>query len=231
MTTKYRFTNLDNDDDNNINTESIINMILKGGNGNNLLTQANMNIIYNFPLQSITSNNMDNSELVKSTYGEILFDSVEKLISVINTRPTDIFYDLGSGNGKVVMQMFLNSNVAKSYGIEFYRERSYNAEIALKNMYKLYPKTLDGDRIISYQIQNIKDLYFLDNATIIFMCSTCYPSELLDAVYTKLLKSSNIRCVITHKEYPKFLTFLPILKKIVLPCTWNTDLTWHIYSK
>lgn len=199
------------------------------------LTESKLDDIYKLVnLQNIVDDiNLDDKEKnhVKSTYGEILFESLQKLINEINIGSSDVFYDLGSGNGKVVMQMFMNANVKKSYGIEYYPERSYNAEFALKQIYKMFPETLDEKRLISYQIGNIKDIHYLDDATVIFMCSTCYPSELLEIVCDKIKTSKNIRCLITHKSHDKIKDFLPNHTTTVLSCTWSKDLIWNVYRK
>jgi len=190
-----------------------------------------LNEIYSFTLENIENDSTDNAKLVNSTYGEMTFDGVEKMIQEAGVQPTDHFYDLGSGHGRVTMHVFLKGGVKKAYGIEYYPERSYNSERALKKLYKMFPDILDEDRLISYQIQNIKDLHFLEDATVLYMCSTCYPEDLLVIVYDKVKASKMIRCIVTHKEFDKFRDFLPNHKTVVLPCTWNANVTWHIYSR
>jgi hypothetical protein len=204
---------------------------LIGGHNTGKLTENELNDIYNFPLLTINYNKDTNdSNLVRSTYGEVKYNSIESLIKELIITDQDVFYDLGSGTGKIVMQFFMNTPVKYAFGVEYFPERSYNAEIALKRLYKSHPEILDNNRIISYQIQNIKDIHYLDNATIVFLCSTCYPVELLGYVYEKLKDSDKIRYIITHKEYPDFARKLPNKKTIQLPCTWSNNLTWFIYS-
>lgn len=196
------------------------------------LTEDDINQIYkNINVGFIEDEPKNKKQMVEKVYGEILFDSVEKLIRLLNIDENDIFYDLGSGNGKLVMQVFSNSPVKKAYGIEFFPVRSHASEKALKNLYKMHPDLLDEDRIISYQIQNIKDIHYLDDATIIFMCSTCFPKELLDVVYDKIENNQNLRYLITHKTNDKFKNILPNVEEKTLPCTWSKNVSWHIYSK
>jgi Histone methylation protein DOT1. len=198
------------------------------------LTEDQFKIIY----KDNTKTSVDDSkvsqksnEYVKSTYGEILPTSVDKMIDIIKIGPDDVFYDLGSGMGKVTMQMFANTSAKKCCGIEYFPERAFSAKKALKKLYKLFPSLLDDDRIISYQVQNIKDVHYLDDATIVFMCSTCYPEELLDIVYEKLKNSDKLRYLITHKRYDKFKNLLPNLREVELPCTWSKNLIWFFYYK
>ncbi len=217
-------------------TRSKINLV--GGliiSGNKVrLTEEDINKIYTaINLRNIQENNFADvsKDLVKSTYGEMTYPAVEDLIKLTNLGKGDKFVDLGSGNGKVVMQVFANSDVSQAYGVEFFPERSQNSEYALKQLYKQKKELLDDDRIISYQLQNIKDVHYLDDATVIFACSTCYPPELMDVVYDKIKDSKKIRSFITHKPHDKFKTILPNHTTTCFPCTWSKNLTWNIYSK
>src|SRR5438309_508688 len=91
------------------NPQSSASQIIKlaGGNGNSpyYLTEQNLAKVYEHVKINSINDNLDEEQrkLVKSTYGEIVHSSVEKLINALNIKPTDKFYDLGSGNGKVVM--------------------------------------------------------------------------------------------------------------------------------
>jgi hypothetical protein len=169
--------------------------------------------------------------LVDTTYGEITYEGISAMIGEVKLADSDVFYDLGSGNGKAVMQIFTNARVKEAHGIEFHPDRFKTSQHALKKLYKIKPELLDENRIICYRLENIKDMSYLDTATVIYMCSTCYPSELLDIVYDKIKGSKNIRCVVTHKECQKFKEVLPRERKAVFPCTWDSKISWYIYEK
>lgn len=201
--------------------------------GTNKLTAEEMDNIYKSlgALESVNDEKVASAKvLVNSTYGEMTFDGMETLIREANIGPNDVFVDLGSGNGRAVIQTFVNAGTRRAYGIEFHPERSYNSERALKKVYQQRPECLAHDRICSFQLQNIKDVYTLGDATVIYMCSTCYPEELLDAVYEKVKQSKNLRCIITHKQYDKFKEFLPKVRTVTVSCTWNPKLSWFLYS-
>lgn len=198
------------------------------------LSNEQLTKIYSDINVSFIENNPENQkQLVEKTYGEILYDSVEELIKQLGINSSDVFYDLGSGTGKLVMQVYANTPVNKAYGIEFFQDRSYAAEKALKRMYVIAPHLLNTDRLISHQIQNIKDVHYMDNATIIFMCSTCFPSALMEIVYNKIKNNQNLRHIITTetKTHDDFKKILPNTKIITLPCTWSKEVRWIIYSK
>lgn len=226
---KYKFVN-------HVHTPAVTarnSFLYQSGSGDQKLTENDIATIYgSIILKNITdSMDLESKKLVNGTYGEMKFEGVERMIAEANIGPADVFFDLGSGNGKAAMQVFVNAGVKEAFGVEFYPERFRNAEAALKRLYILKPDLLNDDRLLSYQLQNIKDVYYLNDATIIYMCSTCYPDDLLEYVYNKIKSNSNLRCIITHKKYDKFLEFLPILKTAILPCTWTPSPIWHFYTK
>lgn len=70
-------------------------------------------------------------------YGELYYYSALKLLKHLNLSPNDHFLDLGSGLGKLVLQLYLTSNIASVAGIEINQERNH---IALKAMDKVKQK-------------------------------------------------------------------------------------------
>lgn len=194
-----------------------------------LLDNETFNRIYQNYDNSQVSHNLNN-DLVATTYGEIKPEGVQNIINELNITNKDIFYDLGSGLGKVIMQFYINTPIEQAIGVEFYKERHNQAEKALLKLYKEFPNELDNDRIITYQHQNIKDVD-LSDATIIFMCSTCYSNDLLDVIFNKIKDNKNIKYIISLKTYDKFKEICPKTKKINIPCTWNSNNSCTIYHK
>ena len=163
-----------------------------------------------------------------TTYGEILPSSVTTIINLLKVKPNDVFYDLGSGSGKVVTQFFLQTKAKKNTGIELVPFR-HNIAIQIKNkLQKTFP-----DKFISQQLQFINgDILTQDltDATIIYMCSTCFSNELLQKITNKLNESNNLRTIITLKELPTLHKKLKNKQIIKTPCTWSTDTIAYIYT-
>ena len=68
-----------------------------------------------------------NSDHVYDTYGTIEPMGVRKVLDVVNIGPSDVFYDLGSGIGNVVVQVFKETNARKCVGIEIDANRHADA--------------------------------------------------------------------------------------------------------
>lgn len=164
---------------------------------------------------------------VFTTYGEMLPSSVTKIINFLKINNNDVFYDLGSGSGKFVTQIYLQTPAAKSTGIEIVKFR-HNIASKISNKIKFTfnkPQELvfiNGDILT----QNLND------ATIIYMCSTCFSEDFLTNIVNKLSSNTNLRAIVTLKKIDN--TKIPYLHKytaLPTPCTWSSSVTSHIYYK
>lgn len=105
----------------------------------------------------------------------------------------------------------------------------HNIAKQIKNkLQKTFP-----DKFLSQQLQFINgDILTLDltDATIVYMCSTCFSNELLTKITNKLNESNNIRAIITLKELPTLHKKLKNKQIINTPCTWSTNTTAYVYT-
>ena len=161
------------------------------------------------------------------TYGEIPFDSASTLIQEIQPTENDVFYDLGSGIGKFVIQMYLQSSVKKCIGIELSQSRAEKANQALKALLKKTP--LEQHRSLQFIHQNVSQAA-LDDATIVFMCSTCFSDRLLEEILHKLSACTKGLRVISLRSLPKNEHF-SLEKQLELPMTWSKGSPVYLYRK
>ena len=75
-------------------------------------------------------------EVGTDIYGEVIKLGTDNLINHFPSyfNPSTVFYDLGSGLGKMVIHIGLQCNIKKSIGIEFSKER-YEASLFLKEKF------------------------------------------------------------------------------------------------
>lgn len=165
-----------------------------------------------------------------TTYGEIDPISVDLIISKLDIDSNDVFYDLGSGSGKVTMQFYTNTSVKKSVGIELQSNR-YDISIkALNRLTTNYNNLIDSNRQLKYYNQNMAHSN-IDDATIVFMCSTCYGPDLLDIVYNKLKNNKKLKYIISLKTYDKYLNILPKKMSFKIKTSWNKTSPCNIYYR
>lgn len=124
------------------------------------------------------------------TYGEFTPDGVQVLLNELAVGPGDVFCDLGSGVGKVVVQALLARKPSEAMGIELSQERHDGAEIAHHRLTKLLPSMAEGPRLRFVH----GDILALDEEVArcnkIFFCSTVWPPELLKSMQEKLTSMS-----------------------------------------
>lgn len=174
------------------------------------------------------------------TYGEILYESAQKLLDDVALTREDVFYDLGSGAGKFVMQVYLTTQAKKAVGIELCKTRCEMAqeraekirtiaELSSRCAYEI------GDVLANVETKNIikisdsKTIEFnnenilkadLSDATIVFMCSTCFSDELMQKIVDKLAGLQEGLRVLTLKDLPPHDHF-KLVRQYQLPMSWS----------
>lgn len=117
-----------------------------------------------------------------SMYGEIMPAATEKLLDYLRLGKDDVLYDLGSGLGKFVVQAAMTVPLRRCVGIELAASRARIAREILMTARQsglLRAKEvslIEGD----FMAQDISD------ATVIYTCSTAFPSTLMDRMVLRL---------------------------------------------
>ena len=73
------------------------------------------------------------------TYGEMLYPSVKKLLNKLQIESNDIFLDLGSGLGKLVLQVWMQTILKSVIGIEAREELSRQTNEVVHQIYQGFP--------------------------------------------------------------------------------------------
>lgn len=158
-----------------------------------------------------------------SIYGEILYDSAQVLLTdpELGFGPQDIFYDLGSGVGKMAVQVYLNTPVKKVVGVELSPTRHAKAEKVIRRC--MQSNLMEKDRTLTLCHGDMLELD-INDATIIYMCSTCYPPELLEQLVIKFSQLQPGARIISLKELPNYTQHgLEFVKEVRLPMTWSRE--------
>jgi len=174
-----------------------------------------------------TDNVFVTGKLENNLYGEITYVGMKELSQRLNLTYKDVFYDLGCGMGKLVTYMYLTNPIKKSVGIEMIGQRYRVAELALQQLQ--FDKLLNPQREIKFIHNNIRNEDFSD-ATVIYMSSLCFPTDLMAELSQKFAKlklgSRIISLVPLHPS--KFLQF----KKVeILEMSWISASRVYYYER
>lgn len=157
------------------------------------------------------------------TYGEILYESLKTLLDEMPSSniKNGVLYDLGSGVGKVCVQAYLDYPFAKVVGIELSKKR-YDASIDILQTLQ-EQGYIDKNRTLQFLNEDFMKSNISD-ATVIYMCSTCYSPELMGKLGEKFSKLKPGLQVITLKSMPDYEKYgLELIGEYKLPMTWSKE--------
>ncbi|MEM7588611.1 MAG: hypothetical protein AAF320_00365 [Myxococcota bacterium] len=160
------------------------------------------------------------------TYGEIVPDAAESLLRELQLSKDDVFYDLGSGVGKLVLHAHLATPVGKSVGVELSDTRH---GLGIQALSKLRQKGLvDPSRVLQLRLENILTAD-LNDATVIYSCSTLFPDQLVKDIADKLAAIPRKVRVVTLKKFPQHPR-LHHIKTLFVNTTWSPDVPAYVYE-
>lgn len=160
-----------------------------------------------------------------ATYGELTQTGARNLIRHLDPKPQDVFLDIGSGVGKLVLQAAMSVGMRQCVGIERVRARHEYAVAALE--YARQNTCLKTDNVV-FEFGNALDCD-LSRATKVFMCSTCFSPSFLTRVARKLAKCVAPVTVVTLREFELEHRGLEKAGTFYLSTTWTRSTIAHVY--
>lgn len=146
----------------------------------------------------------------KLLYGELPFSSWKQIVEKANPKKDGVFFDLGSGTGRIVFASYLAFNFTKSIGVELLeglhkKALEVNEEFE-KNIRSKIANDLQ-DRKIEFYLKNIFDAD-LREADFIFMNHPFKDGEIFTQLENKFLselkKGTKIVTIIRSLKNPNF---------------------------
>ena len=181
----------------------------------------------------------DGNEGKEYTYGEVTGVGARQLakemgISSAKARGEGrriIFYDLGSGVARLVVQMVLDNPVAinKSVGVELSKERHDVASSALS---RIRSSEYKSDLLSKVELANADALeYDFSDATHIFISSLCFPRQVLEELQGIILTLDDVRVVAALNRLDKLESSSGWeVKDVPVQMTWGSG-SAKIYRK
>jgi len=193
-----------------------------------------------------------------SVYGEVLPEGIQTLLDVLDDEmpitESDVFVDLGSGTGKIVLQAALSTPCKKVVGIELSATRHKHGIDAMKNAGRIAKECksteLDNDEslckeyaqktvdaLTSGRLQIIhgdimKPTY--NDATHLYAASTTWPDTLLHTVAEIAVKQiTNVKTFSTLRPLPaetlEEFKSISLWKAVDVAVSWQDNAPINIY--
>lgn len=192
-----------------------------------MLCQRYLTILYTQNLSTNTLLKQDKKHLPE-TSGEILYKSVNKLLFILNLKKDDVFADLGSGIGKVVIQVFLRSIAKECIGIEIVPEFHDIAQNAATKLLNDLPEFNQEGRKLKFLQGSFLEIPFT-TATVVWVNSTCFNPDLVNALGNIIDLTMNIHTVITTRPIHNLSNYT-FVQATRIDCSWDFSLC-YIYKR
>jgi hypothetical protein len=160
-----------------------------------------------------------------SLYGEITFGSIDKLLTYLKLGETDVFYDLGSGIGKVVLQVGMTSKVKKVIGVELSKTRYGESIVALNAAAREKRVSKRRCQIVNANILDVD----LSKATVIYTCSTAFPGTFMKKLAAKLAAVKKPLRIVTTQDMPENCG-LKLADKLKLDMSWARGTSVFVFE-
>ncbi|MEM6993482.1 MAG: hypothetical protein AAF721_23410 [Myxococcota bacterium] len=159
-----------------------------------------------------------------STYGEIMPTALDELIDALDMDDGDTFFDLGSGMGKVVLQVAMTVAIKRCVGIELVDSRHKIAQEVLVQARE--QKLLKTDDVTFRNSDMLRAR--LTGATVLYTCSTAFSDEFMAKLVHRLARLPvGIRlATLLDIEDNDWFELDDVLR---LDVTWRRRAKMHVY--
>eukprot|EP00035_Acanthoeca_spectabilis_P037917 m.48473 g.48473 ORF g.48473 m.48473 type:complete len:389 (+) comp8918_c0_seq1:97-1263(+) len=181
------------------------------------------------------------------TYGEISVEGALSLFESLGLRESDVLYDLGSGNGKVVLLAAFAFPLSLAVGIELDPPRHSLATALLRG--RVVARQVDVIGRVNYLCGDAFSKNAFSGATVVYMLSNAFPDEIfrrfLGSVELMSAKEQELlRTIVTSRPIPTTLLKQFNLRAVAkdslsistsprllwVPTTWSSALPLRIYD-
>jgi len=183
-----------------------------------------------------TSSPMDSGNL---QYGEITYGGMEPLYGCLNLGKSDVFYDLGSGVGKLVLYVALRGDVARAVGLEVGERRHALADAACKRLADDLLSQKNGGEHAFPQLEAecsgfsvacadiSKERY--QDASVVVLANLCLDQGVQNRTVNNLLKCPALRRLVSVAPLSPNIR-LKNVGVVKVSCTWARVSAWHVYD-
>jgi hypothetical protein len=158
-------------------------------------------------------------------YGELTPNGVGTMLDYLRLGRRDVFYDLGSGVGKVVIQTALTVPLKKCVGIELARSRCHGARSVLASVRQT--GLLKTSRC-TFRNEDILHADFAD-ATALYCCSTVFSAWLMRRLARKIAAIDGPLVFISMQSLSSQARRIRLIDEIRLSTTWNPSARAWVY--
>ncbi|MGK0309289.1 MAG: hypothetical protein ACJAT5_000301 [Lentimonas sp.] len=161
-----------------------------------------------------------------SVYGELTPLGTQQLLNYLQLSEEDVFYDLGSGVGKINIQIGMTVSIKKCVGVELMYSRWKESSMALE-------EARSQNLLITKNVQFYNESFLesdITDASVIYIASTCYSSTFMDKFVRKIKTCTKPVKVVTLRDFNRNHRGFQFIENIDLNVSWTSSVTACVYS-
>ncbi len=176
------------------------------------------------------NNQRNYSQEYNTTYGEMTYEGIDLINKKCNPNDDiNVFVDIGSGRGKLVLWYASEPNINKSIGIELVEERHQDAlkvkeQIGFKEITDKVE--LIGKNFLDIDFKTLINPY---SKVLIWLSNLCFNQDITDKVFDKITKDfpvGTIICCSKQTSNPN----IKFIESITVPMSWSSGSNVYIYK-
>jgi Histone methylation protein DOT1 len=176
--------------------------------------------------------------------GEIAPSGVTQMLEELNLNDTDVFIDVGSGVGNILVQVVLMTQVKRAVGLEIQTELAMKSRQAIEGAKDKYQ--LDNIEVINGDIKDVhgEAVLSLMDATVVYSNNSLFQPDdnlgLRAFIVNMYASRSHVRAILLTKRMcsrhspnckDEFCKLWEERKVLLVPCTWTQKLVEiYVYS-
>jgi SAM-dependent methyltransferase len=191
-----------------------------------VLWQHYLDVVYR-DIGKVYSQELTSNRDISETNGELLYVSINKLFAHVTLTDQDVFFDLGSGLGKMILHVYLQTPVKEVYGIELLVNLHKQAMLAAERV-KHDLGILQAVKKMEFICGDFFEINF-NTATVVFINSVCFGQDIMLKLEKIINSIPSIHTVITLRPMDN-LQHVSFKKSIHLQGSWDAALG-YIYQR
>jgi SAM-dependent methyltransferase len=178
-----------------------------------------------FPISSADERRVAGSD-GSATYGELLPTSTLRMLEQLDLDRRDRFVDLGAGVGKVVLLAAMTTAVGGVLGVELSATRVAVAREALARARRARVPGARKVRMLEADMLRCP----LDEATVIYTCSTAFSSAFMRRLVRRLAKLPKLRMLVSLQDLDPHRAF-ELREVMRVDASWTRRTEVYLYSR
>jgi SAM-dependent methyltransferase len=178
-----------------------------------------------FPISSADEHRVARSD-GSPTYGELLPTATLRMLAQLDLDRRDQFVDLGAGIGKVVLLAAMTTAVGNVLGVELSAERVAVAQQALTRARRARVHGVGRVQMLEADMLRCP----LDDATVIYTCSTAFSSAFMRRLVRRLAKLPKLRMLVSLQDLDPHRAF-ELRETMRLDASWTRRTEVYVYSR